>query len=504
MVILQRWEPTISKSFPSEIPFWIQIQGLLPHLWTEEILRSIGEDIGQFKSLDITNTMARMRVHINGLQPLIKKAIVEFKNGDEVEADLIYEKLEKHCNYCLNLDHEEKDCPSMYPNRSKDKRINSSRGKSPLQDKNRITRDDEYRKFSQPADYRSRPTKDKQHGHGEVDHDNRRPSHTYRPQSQGSHREYKDYRSSLSSRSQQTPSGVSSSHHNRSQSGRGYSTHSGPEYHHYNGGAKKSYHSSSIQNPPRLEYRRVSPPRHLPQSQKEHNHLRDSSSHLREPTPPIQSRRTSTETHLSHLTLPPPVPQAAMEVAMGELRDVMIQYASCADPSESAARKERLRLAEEKGEFEETAEQMVRASMPQTPPLENQVDPSVDISSQDRIPIALRLGPTNPVGLPPKPTKRKPVKAKKGPGRPPKGSKTHPSPRALPPGNSKKRKLLQKPQTPKRRLDMEAIATTSNQTRSAQAGESSRLNRPQDNILEERDHQAAGLTDFRSPSESLP
>ena len=31
MVILQKWEPTISNDFPSLIPFWIELQGLPKH-----------------------------------------------------------------------------------------------------------------------------------------------------------------------------------------------------------------------------------------------------------------------------------------------------------------------------------------------------------------------------------------------------------------------------------------------------------------------------------------
>lgn len=34
MIILQRWEPTISPNFPSLILFWIKVQGLPVHLWT--------------------------------------------------------------------------------------------------------------------------------------------------------------------------------------------------------------------------------------------------------------------------------------------------------------------------------------------------------------------------------------------------------------------------------------------------------------------------------------
>uniref|UniRef100_A0A0D3CSM2 Uncharacterized protein n=1 Tax=Brassica oleracea var. oleracea TaxID=109376 RepID=A0A0D3CSM2_BRAOL len=57
------------------------------------------------------------------------------------------------------------------------------------------------------------------------------------------------------------------------------------------------------------------------------------------------------------------IPNEVLEVVREELREVMIQYTSCADPTESAARRERVRRAEEQGEVEEveeTAENMAR------------------------------------------------------------------------------------------------------------------------------------------------
>lgn len=113
MVIIQRWEPTISRSFPSEIPFWIQVKGIPVHLWTTELIRSIGEDIGAVEEVDVTTTMARMRVRINGLQPLIKASYVEFRDGEELAAELIYERLKKHCKVCFRLDHDDKACPMI-------------------------------------------------------------------------------------------------------------------------------------------------------------------------------------------------------------------------------------------------------------------------------------------------------------------------------------------------------------------------------------------------------
>ena len=69
----------------------------------------------------------------------------------------------------------------------------------------------------------------------------------------------------------------------------------------------------------------------------------------------------------------------------------MIQYTSCPDPTESAARRERMRQAEEQGDFEETAARMVRASLdnqilvPQSPN-------NPQISTHERISALQRLG----------------------------------------------------------------------------------------------------------------
>ncbi|KAF3524504.1 hypothetical protein F2Q69_00051902 [Brassica cretica] len=58
-----------------------------------------------------------------------------------------------------------------------------------------------------------------------------------------------------------------------------------------------------------------------------------------------------------------PAPQEAFIEALEEVREVMVQYTQCADPSESAARKERFRRAEAEGQLEETAARMVQASL---------------------------------------------------------------------------------------------------------------------------------------------
>lgn len=80
------------------------------------------------------------------------------------------------------------------------------------------------------------------------------------------------------------------------------------------------------------------------------------------------------------------LPQEALNEAMGEVRDVMLQYTMC---TEREARKERVRQAEERGQMEEAAIHMVRASL--TSPSANQIAPL------ERTPASQRLGPNPPL-----------------------------------------------------------------------------------------------------------
>ena len=131
----------------------------------------------------------------------------------------------------------------------------------------------------------------------------------------------------------------------------------------------------------------------------------------------------------------------------------MIQYTSCADPTESAARKERFRQAEEQGQVEETAVQMVRASLATQP---TQTEGTEAQSSPARIPALLRLGPTT---SPPEDQNQQDAQqqakatTRRKPGRPPGSRKSQSSANTLAGANSRKRKVLQtKPPSCRRKL----------------------------------------------------
>lgn len=118
MFILQRWEPIIYDAFPSKILFWIQLHGVPQHYRTNAALNSIGADVGEVEVVD--TEAARIRVHINALQPLEKTVPILLPSGETTRVDLEYEKLEKHCFLCCSLSHEKKDCVERDTRASKD------------------------------------------------------------------------------------------------------------------------------------------------------------------------------------------------------------------------------------------------------------------------------------------------------------------------------------------------------------------------------------------------
>lgn len=340
MVILQRWEPTISPTFPSMIPFWIKIQGLSIHLWTEEVARKFGEDLGTFEVADITSQTIRMRVHVNGRLPIIKSSIVEYPNGDEVAVTLLYEKLEKHCQHCGKLDHEIRDCLE-----------------AKHQKKAHLAAQEESQRSKTSAMIKRDPPQEEREAIGGFRRLSPRREHRYNPYS----RNTQPHRS-------QNPSYQHSSQARRnpqwSERGRERSSkdREDPDYYHRGGSRndEKSYYRRG--SPPRRERYNFSGVSHTAQSPAARKG-RDDLEWISTQNIPRGDRDQTMERGSPLLDGHDLLPVVAMENARGEVREVMRQYTSCADPSESAARKERLRQAEDQGQLEDSAAQIVRASL---------------------------------------------------------------------------------------------------------------------------------------------
>ncbi|CAL9222585.1 unnamed protein product, partial [Arabidopsis halleri] len=53
MVVLVRWEPIISSTYPSAINFWVKVSGIPMHLWEEATLEAVGKKVGLIREIDV-------------------------------------------------------------------------------------------------------------------------------------------------------------------------------------------------------------------------------------------------------------------------------------------------------------------------------------------------------------------------------------------------------------------------------------------------------------------
>ncbi|KFK23644.1 hypothetical protein AALP_AAs45409U000100, partial [Arabis alpina] len=110
MIALERWVPTVRRDFPTTIPFWIIIRGLPDYRREEETVQSIGEDLGEYHEVDVSEPIPKVRVTLDCNTPLIfRRETIDA--GNLCILDLQYEKLHKYCTRCLRLTHEAPACP---------------------------------------------------------------------------------------------------------------------------------------------------------------------------------------------------------------------------------------------------------------------------------------------------------------------------------------------------------------------------------------------------------
>lgn len=109
MLLLQRWEPTVSDLFPHTISFWIHIHGVPLHFCNEPTITTIGENLGHLEDKFVDE--AKIRVEFNGLQPLEMTMEIQLPSDDIVTVEFEYMKIEKQCFTCFSLFHEDDTCP---------------------------------------------------------------------------------------------------------------------------------------------------------------------------------------------------------------------------------------------------------------------------------------------------------------------------------------------------------------------------------------------------------
>lgn len=153
MILLQRWEPVVSDSFPSTISFWIRIHGIPLHYWTEGALHAIGSELGLVVTKEVNK--GRIRVLINGLRPLEKRLEISLPSGEIKEVEVEYEQLDKHCFSCSSLSHDQDHCPSRSSKAEAPMDINQMRTLEKLADRRR-TNTKAVRYDDRPGSYQQR------------------------------------------------------------------------------------------------------------------------------------------------------------------------------------------------------------------------------------------------------------------------------------------------------------------------------------------------------------
>lgn len=302
-----------------------------------------------------------MRAHINGRLSLIKSSVIEYPNGDEITATLVYEKLEKHCLHCGKLDHEARDCLAAKHQR-----------------KALLAAQEEPQRSLASVTNREGLQRTENEALGGPNRRSPRRQNRYRPYSTEDLNRRSPY-----SHTRDSPPPF--------QRGR-YQYDDQPRERH----TRNSYY--------RREER--SPTHSSKYAHKDRDYCRGDSQ--ADSSPPrarqtLLSSSRGTPRERDNQAAPPPDPTINMHAAREEVQDVLLQYTSCADPSESAARKERLRLFDLQGRLEESAAFIVRAAnarkeVSNTPP-----EPPASVEEAPvRIPMAQRLGCLSPTASSPR------------------------------------------------------------------------------------------------------
>lgn len=304
------------------------------------MLTSIGEELGDIMDMEITISSAKLKVMIDGLQPLVKDTIVEFPDGSEAIVILDYKNLKKHCSYCFRLSHEEKDCPGLIKETRKSTVSShpAERSKTRETSRNYYTQQDNFKAPSNSGhhppmrrlspnrlDYRANNNTSSE---GRKDYAYKQSSYT---SSLGEHTSRKRKFEERGFRS--TPLVSSRYQGHRSP----YLRKSPPRREHAN---SVNRNHQPVANP-NMQWRAKSTQRDLTWA--------ESSDTSRIRRPPLERGVTTTASSLQ------PVPIPTIEEVMGELREVTVQYTNCADPTESLARKQRVLQGEARGLMAETA-----------------------------------------------------------------------------------------------------------------------------------------------------
>ncbi|XP_048611596.1 uncharacterized protein At4g02000-like [Brassica napus] len=351
---------------PVTNPFWISLRGIPLHYWHEKVVRNIGLELGELETYEVTKTSTRVRVMVDGSKPLIMEAAMEFDSGEESIISLHYENLGNHCSICYRLSHLQSHCPER-PILIATRQTDTKAVGQPIRQTTPISSHSVPWNPTTTTEGDNRPYQQRLDRHGKPFGD-RFSTALFRPtgpKNKIAPRLPHDYDRSKENLRENDEKEYSSPPYTR----RRLNNHGEAQ--------RRENHSTRHRGSPTLQWRAKSPlinPTDKGQGSETHNEgnsrapkqWRARSPLLaQEATPPsalFQPPRSSVGRNLNVMDFPPDPTIPYREEVMEELREVTLQYIKCADPVESATRKQRVLLSELDGTVDETATKIIQAS----------------------------------------------------------------------------------------------------------------------------------------------
>ena len=309
--------------------------------------------------MDISPSAVKLRVLLNGLQPITMETVVEFPDGSEALVFLEYKYLKNHCHHCLRLTHDTKECPRLQKEEPLPKTTplppplpapSSSRG----QRRNYYTLEDNF----------VAPGSNSQSNRSSPNH--RRSSHVLSSNKGDSRERF------ISGRDIRP-----SSNFNSRRSADVRTSQSRPQLRDESSNSHSRIGPSASQHKQTSQWREATPcSRNIPVEVSESTRARrpplERSVNIYDQSslPILVDKPTNRTLNLEEQNSPHPLAQTQDQI-MADLREVTVQYTSCPDPTESAARKVRVLQGETRNLMAETAAQILAANSPQLPVVEH-------------------------------------------------------------------------------------------------------------------------------------
>lgn len=360
-----------------------------PLFWHEKMIYNISHEIGHLEDYEISKTHARIRVLLNGLEPIPQDTIVDFDSGEEALVNFEFEGMENFCSACRSLLHLRKDCPVFPQNESYKtlkqtiNTVNSNSLGRHYSSRNKtgeaIRKADKHIEARrQSPSRRSYHQRLDRHGNPFGERISQASTYVKPPRNkiappQREHREEQTHRGKPQT-------------HLTSQSHRGTSPRATLQPH-KNPSTSQFYWREKSQN-----FR--SPIRNTPPSLRGLEHQEEGQrGEERTPIPPLGR-------NLHDCDFPPLLTIPTTEEMMQELHDVTLQYINCGDPTECATRRQRVLQGDAEGQVEEVAANIIAAATAAAESVNKSPQQNIqDTSTAASAPIQRNdslAGPSNP------------------------------------------------------------------------------------------------------------